>query len=101
MGNLSTTEGFQTISFIDGMTSDGVLRPAGVFTGGPEAWQSATEYRITALDSSTDINIELLSQDELNAIFTGKTFTEDVTIVGAPCTVPSYKCRRIPEKRNL
>ena len=75
--------GFQTISFIDGMTSDGVLRPAGVFTGGPEAWQSATEYRVTALDSSTDINIELLSQDELNAIFTGKTFTEDVTIVGA------------------
>ena len=71
--------GFQTISFIDGMTSDGVLQPAGVFTG---VFQNG-EYRVTALDSSTDINIELLSQDELNAIFTGKTFTEDVTIVGA------------------
>ena len=71
--------GFQTISFIDGMTSDGVLQPAGVFAG---AFQNG-EYRVTALDSSTDINIEGLSQDELNAIFTGKTFTEDVTIVGA------------------
>ena len=71
--------GFQTISFIDGMTSDGVLQPAGVFAGG---FQNG-EYRVTALDSSTDINIELLSQDELNAIFTGKTFTENVTIVGA------------------
>ena len=70
--------GFQTVSFIDGMTSDGVLQPAGTFLGA----FSSGEQRITALDTSTEINIEGMSQVELDATFAGKTFTEDLTIVG-------------------
>ena len=70
--------GFQTVSFIDGMTSDGVLQPAGTFLGA----FSSGEQRITALDTSTEINIEGMSQAELDATFAGKTFTEDLTIVG-------------------
>ena len=70
--------GFQTVSFIDGMTSDGVLQPAGTFAGA----FSSGEQRITALDTSTEINIDGMSQSELDATFAGKTFTEDVTITG-------------------
>ena len=70
--------GFQTISFIDGMTSDGVLQPAGVIAG---TFLNG-EYRISSLDTSTEINIEGKSQAELDALFSSKTFTEDVTIVG-------------------
>ena len=46
--------GFQTVSFIDGTTSDGVLQPAGVFAG---AWQNEV-HRITTLDTATEINID-------------------------------------------
>ena len=70
--------GFQTVSFIDGMTSDGVLQPSGTFLG---AFISG-EQRVTALDTSTEINIDGMSQAELDATFAGKTFTEDITIVG-------------------
>ena len=70
--------GFQTVSFIDGMTSDGVSQPAGTFLGA----FSSGEQRISALDTSTEINIEGMSQAELDAAFAGKTFTEDLTIVG-------------------
>ena len=70
--------GFETISFIDGMTSDGVLMPAGVLAG---SFLNG-EYRISALDTSTEINIEGKSQAELDDLFSQKTFTEDVTIVG-------------------
>ena len=70
--------GFQTISFIDGMTSDGVLQPAGVLAG---SFLNG-EYRVSALDTSTVIDIEGKSQSELDALFSQKTFTEDVTIVG-------------------
>ena len=77
-GDAINDGGFQTVSFIDGMTSDGVLRPAEVFAG---SFLNG-EYRITSLDTSTEINIEGKSQVELDALFSGKTFTEDVTIVG-------------------
>ncbi len=70
--------GFQTVSFIDGMTSDGVLQPSGTFLG---AFISG-EQRVTALDTSTEINIDGMSQAELDATFAGKTFTEDISIVG-------------------
>ena len=70
--------GFQTVSFIDGMTSDGVLQPSGTFLG---AFASG-EQRVTALDTSTEINIDGMSQSELDATFAGKTFTEDVMITG-------------------
>ena len=90
-GNLAQTNGvvindggFQTISFIDGMTSDGILQPAGVFAG---AWQNG-EYRIATLDTTTEINIEGMNQADLDAIFKDKTFTENITITGA---LPGYQ----------
>ena len=70
--------GFQSVNFIDGTTSAGVLQPADVFGGA----FGAGGYAVATLDTTETINIDGLNQSELDTIFLGKTFTNSVNVVG-------------------
>ena len=70
---------FSTANFIDGTTSDGVSLDAQ--DGSGTGWTGA-DPTVTTLDVLDTIDIEGLSQGEIDSIFNGKTFTNDLLITG-------------------
>jgi len=78
INDLAALGGFQSVNFIDGTTSAGVLQSAGVFGG---VFLNGG-YAVATLDTTETINIDGLNQSELDTIFLGKTFTNSVNVVG-------------------
>ena len=74
-------ENFDTASFIHGTTSQGEFLPANLFMG---EWAGAFSPLETILDDSTIGPIEItgLLQSEIDAIFLGRDFVNDIIIEG-------------------
>ncbi len=75
----NVTGAFSAANFIDGTTSDGVTLDAR--DGSGTTW-TAVAPTVTTLDVLETIDITGLTQGEIDAIFLGKTFTNDLAIVG-------------------
>ncbi len=71
-------DAYESLNFIDGTTSQGVLIEAGIFEG--EFVNGG--YNTETLNIIDTINIDNLNQAELDEIFLGKTFISDLMIVG-------------------
>ncbi len=76
-----TGDNFDKASFINGTTSQGEFIPAKLFMG---EWTGAFSPLVTVLDDSTvdPIDITGLIQPELDAIFLGRDFVNDIIIEG-------------------
>jgi hypothetical protein len=71
--------GFQSVNFIDGTTSDSVTLDADVFGG---AFVGTPGFNTATLDDTSAVTLTGLNQSEIDEIFSGKTFTGDVVVTG-------------------
>lgn len=73
--------GFSNVNSTDNVNSGGTTTRARILTGTGIGWTGTPPLAIT-LDSSTAINLTGLSQEQINALFTGRTFANSVTVDG-------------------